>query len=101
MTIRSQKIKDAARGEDCTLQIVNVCNENPYTTVLIHLPFKGSGFGRKETDISSCFSCSDCHDVVDRRVKNTEFELHRHFYLRRAMVRTWAKLIEMGLVIIK
>ena len=101
MTIRSNKIKAAAREQDCTIAIAGVCKNRTFTTVLIHLPFKGAGMARKETDISSCFACSDCHDVVDGRVKDLDFELHRHWYLRRAMVRTWAKLVEMGLVVIK
>ncbi len=101
MTVRSKKIKAAARGEDCSIQIAGVCTNKTFTTVLIHLPFKDAGMGRKETDISSCFACSDCHDIVDRRVINEEFEKNRDWYLRRAMVRTIEKLVGMGIVVIK
>jgi len=35
--MRSNAIRMSAKGEECTFQIVGVCNHNPETTVLCHL----------------------------------------------------------------
>lgn len=35
---RSKALRDSARGQCCTLQIPGICNSNPETTVLCHLP---------------------------------------------------------------
>ena len=98
--IVSKKIRNSARGEQCTFQIVGVCNFNPETTVLCHLPGETKGVGTKSDDICAAYGCSSCHDVIDRRVINEEFEAHREWYLRRAMVRTWRRLIDLGVVVI-
>ncbi|CAL9960014.1 HNH endonuclease [Vibrio phage K250 g1] len=99
--IESKKIREAAKGEDCTLNIAGVCNYDSSTVVLTHLPDESHGMSRKADDISACFSCSNCHDVIDRRVVSESFEPDREWYLRRAMVRTWRRLIEMQIVSIK
>lgn len=101
MKIESKPMRDAARGERCTLQIVGTCNGRTDTTVLAHLPDETHGMAMKADDLSACFACSDCHDAVDRRVRTDELEHRRDWYLRRAMVRTWRRLVELGVVTIK
>ena len=95
-------IRDAAQGEQCTLNIVGACRNDTETTVLAHLPLGAGIMGGKESDLSGCFACADCHDVVDGRAKwpPTEGE-HREFYLRRAMARTLMRLEEKGVITIK
>ena len=99
--IVSKKIRNSARGESCCVNIQGICNYQDETTVLAHLPDESSGIGKKADDISSCYACSSCHDAIDRRVINEEFEEHREWYMRRAMVRTWRRLISLGIVVIK
>lgn len=62
-------IRRAARGQDCTLQILGVCNGDPETTVLCHSNqlADGKGMGLKAPDHEACFGCSSCHDVIDGR----------------------------------
>ena len=98
--IRSKKIRDAARGQDCTFNIAYVCNYDNSTTVLAHLPDESHGMGQKADDISAAFACSACHDVIDQRAVPalSVSSRDREFYMRRAMVRTWRKLIEMGVI---
>jgi len=59
----------AARGRDCTLMLLGVCNRDPATTVLCHSDrlADGKGMGLKAPDAKACFGCSDCHDVLDGR----------------------------------
>lgn len=98
--MKSNALRESARGESCTVQIAGVCNWLWETTVLAHLPDESNGMGKKSDDISVCYSCSSCHDAIDRRVRSWELETDREWYLRRAMVRTWRKFIEKGLITI-
>ena len=63
----SQQIRDSARGETCTLQIVGICCGQPDTTVLAHLPDESHGMAKKSDDISACYACASCHDAADSR----------------------------------
>lgn len=101
MKIESKKIRDAAAGQACTLQIVGHCNYDTTTTILAHLPDESHGGARKSDDISACFACSSCHDLIDGRVPDASLTREeREWYMRRAMVRTWRRLIEMELITI-
>lgn len=99
--IISKKLRDSARGQDCTLNIAAVCNYDSATTILAHLPDESNGMGKKPDDISACFACSSCHDAIDRRASYSMPREEREFYFRRAMVRTWRKWIESGLITVK
>ncbi|MFQ6248843.1 DUF1364 domain-containing protein [Yersinia enterocolitica] len=65
---RSKALRDSARGQCCTLQIPGICNGNPETTVLCHLPSSTHGMGYKSDDFWAVFGCNCCHDVIDGRV---------------------------------
>lgn len=101
MAIVSRKIRSSARDEDCTLNIVGHCLYTTETTVFCHLPDETSGMGRKSDDISGCYGCHKCHEVIDRRVWDQEFEERRDWYLRRAQTRTMRRLIEKGIVVVR
>lgn len=96
--IRSQKITKAARGQDCTLNILGVCNHNPETVVLCHLPDESHGMGMKASDISGAFGCSACHDAIDGRALSVELLGKKEWYMRRAISRTMEKLFELGVL---
>ena len=59
------KLRQSARGRDCTFRWPGVCNHNPETTVLAHA--KTGGTSRKVPDTAAFFACSACHDLYDRR----------------------------------
>lgn len=67
--VRSQKARDAARGQDCTLRLPFHCNGDPSTTVLCHSNrgADGKGMGIKASDDRAAFGCSSCHDALDGR----------------------------------
>lgn len=97
--MKIQKIRDAAQDQQCTLEILGVCNGDTATTVLAHLPDESNGMGKKSDDISACFACSSCHDAIDSRDKMPESEKpYLEWYMRRAMVRTWRILINDGVI---
>lgn len=93
-----KRIMDAAEGEECTFHIAGVCNYDSTTTVGCHLP-DGSGGSNKLTGaLSVAFGCSNCHAVLDGRVAFDLPDEDREFYMRRGMMRTINRLIEIGLV---
>ena len=97
------KIRKSANGEDCTLNIASVCNYNSATTVLAHLPDESKGISKKSDDISSCYACSACHDLIDGR-DNRKFTFKPEdieWYMRRGQTRTLRRLIEKGIVSVK
>ena len=68
------KIRESARGEECTIRLPGVCNFNRETTVLCHSNqlSDGKGMGLKAPDHCAAYGCSACHDVVDGRAPRPE-----------------------------
>ena len=64
--VRSKKLMAAAKGQMCSLRLPGICNHNPQTTVLAHLPGIGKGISTKVSDLHGAFACSACHDAIDR-----------------------------------
>ena len=93
--IRSKAIRDAANGEACT-----VCEKNDGTTVFCHLDksWAGKGMGQKADDIAGFFGCHKCHSEYDE--PKSKF-MYSDMTYHRAMYRTWLRLIEKGIIVIK
>jgi hypothetical protein len=61
-------LRKEARGRGCMVRIPEVCNSNSETVVLAHVRIAGiSGMGLKAPDLLGAWSCSACHDAIDRR----------------------------------
>ena len=60
---KSTNLRKSAKGRDCQIRIPGVCNFNPETVVLCHLP--GGGMGGKSLDIHGAYGCSECHQMLD------------------------------------
>ena len=101
LKIVSKKIRSSANGEDCTLNILRVCNYDPSTVVFCHFPSESKGMSKKSDDISGGYGCFACHQVIDGVVKSEEFKEFGEWYLRRSMTRTHLKLIDKGIMVIK
>lgn len=98
MRVVSKKIRNAARGQSCTLRLSD-CNFNSETTVLAHLPNGFKGMGMKGLDSVGVFACSRCHDAIDGRVHNTGPIDWRD--ITRALAETHAILIGAGIMEVK
>lgn len=68
------KITESARGMECQVRIIGVCNRNPETVVWCHCNGLAAGKGRglKAMDELGAYCCSDCHDLYDMRRKLPE-----------------------------
>lgn len=98
MRVVSKKLRDSARGQDCTLRIPGVCNFDSATTVLAHLPCGHKGIGMKGPDLLAVFACSACHDRLDWRTKGGDID---GLDMLRALAETQMRWVEMGLIAIK
>jgi hypothetical protein len=87
--IRSNAVRKSANGKLCSLNIADVCNYNPETTVLAHLRIPGvAGMSQKPSDLLAVYACSSCHDAIDGRSKLRISEVDKYYYFLRGLVRT-------------
>jgi hypothetical protein len=100
--VRSKKLRDSARDEECTLQLPGVCNGRTDTTVWCHSNrlSDGKGMGLKSSDDRGVYGCYACHGVLDGQVRRPPWlstqDIDDHFDL--AQERTRQRLIEKGLI---
>jgi len=92
----SQKLRDSARGQDCTMRLAG-CNFDPATVVLAHLPCGNKGTGMKSPDVLGVFACSACHAEIDGPRR---WDIPASDYLR-ALAETQLHWIETGLLTVK
>ena len=98
--IRSNVIRQSAKGKPCALQIADVRFHDPETTVLCHVKFPGMhGMGLKPNDVgASVYGCFHCHAIIDGyKLPKEEY----WFYLARGIARTVQSMYDEGLISIK
>ena len=99
--IRSKAIRESARDESC-------CWPGCYTLAQCwahsNLQSDGKGTGIKAEDIYGAYLCQYHHDCYDGR-ENTSGEyknsFDRQWYFDQAMKKSWKKLINKGIIIVK
>ncbi|WP_018865110.1 nuclease domain-containing protein [Thioalkalivibrio sp. ARh3] len=92
-------IREAARGQTCTLRLPGVCSGDPGTTVLAHPPICNGGMALKGADIDGSFACANCHDVVDGRAAAEHLSTEDILWSWiRASQETRGRLVRMGLI---
>ncbi|MCF6442043.1 DUF1364 domain-containing protein [Pseudoalteromonas luteoviolacea] len=96
MSLKSKKLRNSAKGQECQVRIPGVCNGNPETVVLAHVG-KGSGMGQKCDDIHATFCCSACHDEIDRRTRKHSLDFVEQCAYE-GMVRTQCIWLEQDLI---
>ena len=96
--VRSKKLRDSARGRECTLRLPGVCNGDPETSVLCHLPFGKRGVASKVSDDHSVVACSACHDQLDARALPKVSQAELYECIIRAIAETHAIWRQEGLV---
>ncbi|MBP8216020.1 MAG: DUF1364 family protein [Thauera sp.] len=99
--VRSGALRRSARGQNCTLRLPHVCNFDPRTTVLCHLPGHARGMGTKEADMHAVYGCSACHDVIDGRTRTNLGDALILEAMLRALSETQALMVEAGLITVK
>lgn len=92
---KQTKIRNSARGEDCSLRLGH-CS-SPETVILAHIG-KHRGMGMKCADYFAVYACHRCHDVIDGRVKSHLEADEIAVEKLRALEETQGKLFEKGLL---
>ena len=99
--MKSKKIRNSARGEDCQVRIPGICNFNPETTIPAHIGH-GGGTGMKASDLEIAYCCSDCHDLIDQRTNIAEFsDLEIKLMAYEGAARTREILVSKSLIEVK
>ena len=94
-------IRNAAKGEQCTLNIAGVCNYNPETVVFCHFPSETHGMGLKSDDLSGGFGGNARHDAIDGRSHIQLSREDKEFYMRRSQFRTMCRLVDLEIISVK
>ena len=93
--IRSEKIRESAKGEPCALRLVGICNFNPETTVYAHVG-RDRGMGFKCSDLIGVYACHACHEQIDSHARSEYAD-----DINRALEETINKLEDKGLISVK
>ena len=99
--LRSDKLRNAAKGQQCTVQILGVCNFTPETVVLAHLPSITHGMAYKSDDIWAVDCCSACHDCLDGRVPYDWQPGEKEQYMLNALHLTFMRRVHEGIIDVK
>lgn len=99
--IRSNALRRSAKGEDCTLRLPGICQFDPATTVLAHLPFGGRGTGYKASDLHAVYACDACHSELDGRSRNPISREELWECCIRALAETHQRMLGKGLVSVR
>jgi hypothetical protein len=95
MGIRSNKLRDSARGQACTFAIPGICSHDRATVVLCHLPSEVKGTATKSDDFNAAFGCASCHETIDNHRLSREDEL---YFSMRALQKTQRFWVASGLI---
>ena len=99
--IRSQALRDGARGQLCKLQLPGVCMGGTDTTVLAHLPSAPHGMALKGDDLVAVEACSACHDAIDGRLPYDWEPGEREAVIYSAFTRQLHSWVVRGLISVK
>lgn len=97
--VRLKKIRDSARGQDCTIKSPWCLNgrDGNETVVFAHYAMKADqALGMKADDSSGAYACAQCHDWLDGRYKPAPGEYpwaEKEHYWFRGMRETWRMLL--------
>jgi len=96
MAGKMSKLRKSAKGRECQIRIPGVCNGNPETVVLCHLP--GGGMGAKTHDMFGAFGCHACHDATDGRSRTGYDANAIKLWFMEGVIRTQQIWLEEGLI---
>lgn len=89
-------LRKLARDRECQIRIPGICNGDPSTVVLCHLP--GAGMARKHHDLHGAWGCAACHAVVDGHASSDYPKELLKMWLLEAVIRTQQILIAEGAI---
>jgi ferredoxin len=97
--MKSKKLRDSAKDQDCQVWLPGVCNGDSSTVVLAHL--NGAGIAMKSSDIHGAYACSACHAWLDHGYAKDYTRDQRDLAHLRAVIRTQKIMLQEGLINVK
>ncbi len=100
MRRKTSKLRKAAQGQECTVQLYPYCAwGSSETVVLAHAPSELKGLGYKSPDWWAADACAACHDLVDGRRRVSDITADEIYQAHmRGVFRTIQRRIEEGLI---
>lgn len=89
----SDKLRKSAKGQPCTFRLEGICNFNPATSVLCHIPCGMRGTAHKGPDVVAAIGCSACHQALDQEPWKVDGN-----DIVRALAETWMYWLRTGLI---
>ncbi|MGY3876504.1 nuclease domain-containing protein [Aeromonas enteropelogenes] len=99
--IRSDILRNGARGQFCKLQLPGICVGGTETTVLAHLPSAPHGLALKGDDLVAAEACRACHDAIDGRLPYEWHPGEREEAIYAALTRQLHNWVVRGLISVK
>lgn len=96
-------LRKLAKGRECQIRAPGVCTCDSSTVVLCHYRSVGfSGIGMKSNDWLGAYGCSACHALCDSASGSwgTWSRESRELLLLHGVIRTWAILIDEGVIVV-
>jgi hypothetical protein len=87
----NSKIRQSAKGEECSLRVSDSCTDEYGSVVACHLNSNYRGVGIKSPDLFVVYACFFCHQLLDKSEVSAEDQL-------RASQETQMKLLNKGLI---
>lgn len=98
------KIRNSAKGMQCQIRLIGICNHNSETVCWAHAngSAAGKGIGMKSHDLLGAYACSHCHDIYDRRQPAPEVMAREAIELAfwEGHARSLVLLIERGIIVV-
>ena len=98
--IESTRWTEAAKGQECTFELPDVCSYIPEKIVFCHAPSQGKGMAIKSDDIWGADGCYECHLLIDDMAlfqKAGFLKEDSLFFWQRAIHRTLRNRYERGI----
>jgi len=93
-----RKLRDFAKGKDCTVQLYPHCSFNTEETVLAHAPCEDKAMSKKSPDWWGAHSCYTCHMILDGQIKADDITQEEKYRCHmRGVYRTQKRIIDEGL----
>jgi hypothetical protein len=100
--MKTTRIRQSARGEDCDVRLPEVCTFDPAHTIWSHYRglAGGKGFAIKSVDAAGAYCCTRCDAVYDGQAPRPEGMTKADVDLAwlQGHIRSLVKLTEKGLI---
>jgi len=93
--MKSNKLRQSARDQECLVRIPGICNHNPETVILAHVGSE-SGTAMKCSDLEAAYCCSACHSAIDGQIRTQFKKIELDLWAKEGAERTRKMWVDNG-----